>query len=708
MTSYNYKFVSALVAFSALLNGCVNRDPHVTKNGASFFVDAVKSDITPNQLNASDDVNQKFANISACLKDNAQTAVIMNIPFTIQAGNVSFTKTTDDQGCLIWQELFEYDPKDHEKQIAITRTITAVQGHTGSVDMQLVYNPWKEPSLTYLRNGLRAQGAENVSTVYTTGDKLSHKDFVNGTEVNSHVDVKAKFASQTRKALDVSSLTMRFIKRDFDNYKITPALDLSIAHLYRVRFNSFVVRHTLDHGMVLDALSAGRFRFYFVLLREGYNNKDVPASDVSKYVVASSTFDSAGSLGRFVTDISLRFDNIAALANRMTGIIAMEPIDQPDTYLTSNFEGIISPIGGSAGQSLDLVPSELNAKKLAQDYDAARANRMKTTGLGLLEKQGRFKKLEMPLTNGSSANFAAFFAAKKASPTFTVQDQTTYGKALCFAYFDRAYDAAKIPVITPAATACNENSMNATIREFVVQTNSQTPVQDGPPEVETLAISNAFTFDTDHTVIGGKSAKVDGNAYANVGIGFDILKIFSRISSLVGITPTAEFGFKISANGDIYKSTTAEQKVEKDTSTVATRSESITSEGFKFRLDVTTKTCLFITPTTEFSKAYKNLGLYEGRYFCEDQASRKFLEEKYYFVNQSTGSATSPLSDNLSGQDNPWRMFIRGSQTYRLFTSIFNTKNVSMTFEKMPDKDLLNTLNNAVNQEFPGMIMSGQ
>jgi hypothetical protein len=698
MTSYNFRFLSLALIASFALSACVNRDPHITKNGATFFVDSVKSDITPNKLNASDDVNQKFVNVSACLKDNAQMAVIMNIAFTIKAGDVKFTKVTDDQGCLIWQELYEYDPKDYEKQISITRTISANQGHAGSVDMQLVYNPWKDTSLTFLRTGLRAQGAENVATIYSKGEKITNKDFVNGSEVSSQVDLKVKFASSTRKALDVSSLTMKFISRDFDNYSITPAMDLTIAHLYRLRFNSFVVRHTLDHGMVLEALSAGRFRFYFILLREGYS-KNVPADQMYQYVVSSTTFDADGSLGRFVTDVSMKFDNIGALASRMTGIITMEPIDQPDAYLTSSFEGVISPIGGSAGQNLDLLPSNLSAKKLAQDYNTFHTKNKKRFGLDLLTSQFSPMQTLVYFSDNKQLDLTPVLVQKRNRTPAAPGVANINPKFICSAYLGNLPE----PSFTSILAGCNENSFNESVREFVSNIDSA-PVPVGGPQVETLAIASQISFSDDSTKSSGASLKYNSSIYGSLGAAFSLTKLLNAATALFGLNLTAEAGYKITASNDYYGMTAVDKKSDIGTSVAEVRAETITSEAFKFRINMRTKSCLLITATPEFRASFRGLNIPEGRYYCDDKTESKVHEELFYFVNQSSGSASSPLSDNMSGVDNPWRMFIRGEDNYRLFAQLFSNKNTKITFGKMPDQEMLKTLNHYVSQELPGMI----
>lgn len=700
MTSCNLKSLSFALIASFAFTACVNRDPHITKNGATFFVDSVKSDITPNKLNASDDVNQKFVNVSACLKDNAQMAVIMNLEFSIKAGDVKFNKVTDDQGCLIWQELYEYDPKDYEKQISITRTISANQGHAGSVDMQLVYNPWKDTTLTYLRSGLRAQGAENVATIYSKGEKITNKDFVNGTEVSTQVDVKAKFASSTRKALDVSSLTMKFISRDFDNYSITPAMDLTIAHLYRLRFNSFVVRHTLDHGMVLEALSAGRFRFYFILLREGYN-KNVPADQMYKYVVSSTTFDADGSLGRFVTDVSMKFDNIGALASRMTGIITMEPTDQKDSYLTSSFEGVISPIGGSAGQNLDLLPSNLSAKKLAQDYYAFHSQNKKRFGLDLLTSQFLPIPTLVRLSDGSQSDLAPYFFKKRIGAPPVPGETNIDPKLICAAYLSNLSISPND--IHAVFSGCNDKSFFENVREFVASVDSA-PIPVGGPQVETLTVSSQISFSDDKTKSSGHADKFDSSIYGSLGAAFSLTKLLNAVTSLFGLNLTAEAGYKISASDEYYGMTAVDKKSDTGTGVSTVRAETITSEAFKFRMRMHTKSCLLITPTPEFRASFKGLNIPAGRYFCDDRIESKDHEEIFYFVNQSSGSASSPLSDNMSGVDNPWRMFIRGEDNYRLFAQIFSNKNTKITFGKMPDQEMLKTLNHYVSQELPGMI----
>jgi len=714
VASLGLAFIGGLSVLS--LGACVNRDAHITKAGATFYVDSVVATFSPNQLNPNDAVNQKFMNLTACLKDNAMTSVIMNVKFTIHAGNVSIEKQTDDRGCLIWQELFEYDPTDNEKQVSLVRNIEAAEGHYGAVDAKLSYNPWKDDFL-FLRPGVRAQGAENLSLTYSTGQVLTHVDAVTGQKFDSRVDIKTKLESTIKKVADISSMSMKFLKRDFDQYEISPTLALTIAHQYRLRFNSFIVKHTLDKGAVLDPLNAGRFKFYFVLLGDGYDSNKTPRDQVFKYVVSSTSFEAAGSLGRFVTDVTLKFDNIAALASRMTGVITMEPLDQGVGVGTTSFEGIITPIAGAGAQNLDLLPSSLSAKDLSASYAVVRAQNMKTSGLDILTRHSRFmpaKKDNVTLRNGYSYNIMDAFNTLR--PKFDPKDGTLkpgqeltgpekdfFSGAFCYKYFDQSWT----PALQKALDACNTSKtpmIAVNVRELVDHIVDPVPKPVGIPQVETLAIASGVAFGDAREHDKSRSVKADATIYAGVGAEFDILKTISSVTKIFGLSFSADVGAKASINGDAYYLASATQTEGQSTIVGAVKAQAVVSEAFKFQVQVASKTCLFITPTAELEKLMGDAPRPEGKFICDDQVQIQTHEEMYYFLNESTGTGASPLSDNMSSEDNPWRMFIRGSHTYGLFANLFTQKNLALNFEKMPEEQMRGTFKTLVTQEFPGML----
>src|SRR5208282_3999248 len=82
-----------------------------------------------------------------------------------------------------------------------------------------------------------------------------------------------------------------------------------------------------------------------------------------------------------------------------------------------------------------------------------------------------------------------------------------------------------------------------------------------------------------------------------------------------------------------------------------------------------------------------------GKYFCDGKPKDQMREETYYFVNEASGLSSSPLSDNMSSEDNPWRMFIRGTPTYNLFTNLFSQKGLVLKLQKMPDQEILKQFN---------------
>ena len=99
MTSYKFgiKLFSAAVLTATVASGlisCSKKDPYRTgPNNATFYVDSVDGVPTndPVMKDTSIVTYRKFINYTACVKDNAQQAAIMNLAFQIKAGDVAIT-----------------------------------------------------------------------------------------------------------------------------------------------------------------------------------------------------------------------------------------------------------------------------------------------------------------------------------------------------------------------------------------------------------------------------------------------------------------------------------------------------------------------------------------------------------------------------------------------------------------------------------------
>ncbi len=735
MISYNINLrltlaASLLLSLSLSLSSCMNRDPSVTENGATFYVDDIKSSFAANNVRFGD-VNQKFINMTACLKDNAQKSIIMNVPFAIYADNVEIIHInyetnqqksfqTDRDGCITWQELFEFNPKTSERQISLSRNFKALSGHSGSVNAQLAYNPWHD-ELKYLKLGLKAQAKENAKIVYSSGMKLDRVNSYSGGSSSSQIDIQGKLQSSAELVpLDISSMSMVYSKRDFDQYEVSPTLGLTIAHQYRLHFAVSALRQTLDRGAILEAINFGHFRFNFVLLKEGYDSKSMKPEAALKYVVGSSTFDSKGTVGRFDDLITLKFDNIAALASRMTGILTIEPIDQTETYKATSFEGVVTPISGGASQSLVLVPTKIDGLKLARHYAGFREESFKLKGLDVLTAHGNFKAANPASGNQPQNAITTYnFASLLKSKTLPSPSDTTFAQALCFSYFNNSMTDALVNAYSAcrnSATSANpEKMMLGVLRDFVEKINDPKPIQVNIPHVENIVIASGLNFSDSSSQEQGIGQRKDNGLYGGLGAEFNVMSMLEKIPVVGTIVKalnifnfSASTGMKMSWNKDWYYSSGLTQAQSKSTGISTARGEVVTSESFKFQVKASTKTCLMITPSPELLKLMPTAGAPEGKFVCADQLETGTRDEVYYFISQTTGSSSSPMSDSMSSNDNPLRMFVRGPRTFDLFSKLLSHDKFDLKLQKMSVEDrtdkLKDQLNQYVTQEFPGMI----
>ncbi len=728
MTSYNFKIKTALVASLLLgLTACMNRDPHVTENGATFYVDDITPTVASYSVNKNDDVSQKFINMKACFKDNAQKSIIMNVPFAIYADNVELIHMnydvtpptrlqykTDRDGCITWQELFEFNPKASDQQVLLNRTFKALSGHEGSVDAKLAYNPYHD-EIKYLKLGFAGQAVEKGNVTYSLGAKFERVNTLSGGNISTQVDVSGKLTSAELVPLSIKSIGLTYLNRDFDNYQISPTLGLTIAHDYQVVFGMYAIRKTFDHGTFFEPINAGNFRFHILIMKDGFNSTKMSPDEAPKNVVGSTTFDAVGSGGDFRSLVIFRFDNIASLASRLTIVVTAESIDQKDTFKTSTFEGLMYPVAGYIGQGLTLFPSKLDGMKLTQRYEGLREESFKAKGLDLLLQQANFKAVT-PATTNLHAVTGYNFASVLKSKTLPSSTDPIFAQALCFAYFN----ASMTDGLTNAFETCKRNAVSPTpdkmmtvlYRDFVEKVDDPKPTASGLPLPETLSVSSGLNFSDSNTQEQASTTKNDKSAYSGLGAEFNLFGLIEKIP-VVGVIVkalnlfnfSANTGMKVSFNKEWYYSTGATQDQSQTATVGVSKALSIYAEGFKFKLKVTTRSCLLIVPTAELLKLMSGPAP-EGKVVCNDQAESGVREETYWFLNETTGGAT-PLSDGMSQADNPMRMFIRGQKSYSLFSHLLLQSKMDVKLQKMSIETradwIRDQLNEYITQEFPGM-----
>lgn len=693
MTSYK---ALALIVVSVLLASCSKKDVHFSKDGATFYVDSITPAFYADEL-TNDVVSRKFINLTACIKDNAMSASVMNLKFQISAGGVSTVKSTDERGCLVWQELFSFQPLDHEKFIALERTITAVEGHSGSELVQLAYNPWKD-KLSFLKR--EAVSVSNGITLqYDSGLGLSRAAST-GSGDRIPVDIHTTTMSTNMQSY-ISNLTFDFLGRDFSQYEITPSLNLVIAHKYLFKFSTSLLRKTMDAGMTAQKISSGRFRFYFVLLKEGTDLGSVNPSDI----VAANAFDADASLGEITKEATLRFHNITALASRMTAVLTITSVDQPHIFAESSFRGAVLPLNVPS-KGVSLIPSALSAKELYHLTQNIFTQQAAMTGLKLFEKHAGFvasnsKPVAWPVpagfgrTKNEMVDVVSIFKRKKAGQHVSPVEQSVYAKALCYKYFD----GNNVQAGYDACLREPNRMISATGREFVEKINNSAARQVGFPDVGSINMSASFDFSEAKSKAKGSTSK--SSVGWNAGLGGEI-----GVGMPLGPAKlSASLGGKISTGKEWYTMNSTTTSSGESAKVIAGRSVNVAFEGFTFAFNATTRSCMLIVPTDALKQVLGSVPAPAGKYICDDQAKTADVSETYYFLNESRNIGGSPLSDSMSAMDNPWRMFVRGKKALTVIKNSFEQKNIKLVLDKMPDSQVLKQFNEFyVTQEFPGML----
>jgi hypothetical protein len=252
-----------------------------------------------------------------------------------------------------------------------------------------------------------------------------------------------------------------------------------------------------------------------VLLREGYDVPGVNASNILNYVVSANEFTSSALVGRFISDVTLKFSNVAALASRLTGVLTVLSVDRPDVFAESSFEGVLSPISGGGGQGIDLIPSGLNARDLFEKNRIAESKKVQTSGVAFFAKYSNFvpmtsesvnmtvPKVRRVQTQTETFDVLGALNRIKSKQALSSQEEHTFASAFCFKYFDKTVTHAA------AYAECIKNPkamMKFVVRDLVEKVNSPTPRALGKLPVETLSFMSGVTFTESTSTSKGQSS----------------------------------------------------------------------------------------------------------------------------------------------------------------------------------------------------------
>lgn len=85
---------------------------------------------------------KKSVTFSACLNDITLQVPLQNQSLTVVTPLSTFNKETNSQGCLTWDEDFNFSYFEREKLVKYQVTFKGLQGHQGQETINLYVNPW--------------------------------------------------------------------------------------------------------------------------------------------------------------------------------------------------------------------------------------------------------------------------------------------------------------------------------------------------------------------------------------------------------------------------------------------------------------------------------------------------------------------------------------------------------------------------------------
>ncbi len=292
---------------------------------------------------------KKTFNFQACLLERIGGAkVTADIPFVIENSNGKkiTQKIADSEGCLSWQESFEYNHIQPETYIKLTRNIRALSTYTGCVKAQAAFTPWADGSAaTSELRGFEYETYEADADALTSGK----------------IRILGQAAQQIEIAVD--SLNFEFKGLDYNNYSVDRNLNLTVAHDYTLRLKPSVIRKTLSNVAVSQALVGGKLKAYLAIFAD---EKDFKPDANSLITVSEFDLDYVKSTGQFMANVSLKFKNVAQMTSRTRAFLTLVPSDELEGLSEMNYQGLFKP---APLASLSLAPGSISAYSLFKNQN---------------------------------------------------------------------------------------------------------------------------------------------------------------------------------------------------------------------------------------------------------------------------------------------------------------------------------------------------
>lgn len=143
--------------------------------------------------------------LTTCLTEALYGKNIIGQKFEITGDNLQTEATSDDKGCIYWQDSVRFDYLSPEREMVVNRTVTGLGDFQGSKDIILLVNPWNK---TVVDGSIKSADTQfsslsridNIKTLYisSVGIKfLEEKHSINRAELTAQISFEPKMTRLT-------------------------------------------------------------------------------------------------------------------------------------------------------------------------------------------------------------------------------------------------------------------------------------------------------------------------------------------------------------------------------------------------------------------------------------------------------------------------------------------------------------------------------
>lgn len=179
MKSFNT--IVSLLTISTLLAGCdTKRNPYFGDDKAQFKISAVSVESTQALAsNSFGEVNNVRYDLKACIQDLSGASLPARQKFDVIVGKEGISRTTNKEGCIVWQREIGFDPYAAEKYYLLTTTIVGRGEVQGQLSVDIALNPWTKEVRDLSVDRDAAPNAKDMERVNPSADSFKLQDITN-------------------------------------------------------------------------------------------------------------------------------------------------------------------------------------------------------------------------------------------------------------------------------------------------------------------------------------------------------------------------------------------------------------------------------------------------------------------------------------------------------------------------------------------------